>query len=118
MNLPGAGRDHVQLVLSDRSSLTRNQEFGVLGTRTWRLADLGSKLMLLREGVGWGNMPAPMVAEDLASGRLVLLDLPDLRGGFYGFDAIYRADTPPGPAAAWLIARLVAQSETLPAGGV
>ncbi len=117
-NLPGAGRDHVQLVLSDRSSLTRDQEFGVLGTRTWRLADLGSKLMLLREGVGWGNMPAPMVAEDLANGRLVQLDLPDLRGGDYGFDAIYRTDTPPGPAAAWLIARVVAQGEALPIGMV
>jgi len=118
VNLPGAGREHVQLVLSDRSSLTRDQEFGVLGTRTWRLADLGSKLMLLREGVGWGSMPAPMVAEDLASGRLVPLDLPDLRGGSYGFDAIYRTDTPPGPAAAWLIARVVAQGEALPAGMV
>ncbi|NWA03041.1 LysR family transcriptional regulator [Pseudomonas gingeri] len=114
LNLPGAGREHVQLVLSDRSTLTRNQEFGVLGTRTWRLADLGSKLMLLREGVGWGNMPAPMVAEDLASGRLVRLDLPDMRGGPYGLDAIYRTDTPPGPAASWLIARLVAQVDTPP----
>ncbi len=114
LNLPGAVREHVQLVLSDRSTLTRNQEFSVLGTRTWRLADLGSKLMLLREGVGWGNMPAPMVAEDLASGRLVRLDLPDMRGEPYGLDAIYRTDTPPGPAASWLIARLQAQIDSPP----
>jgi hypothetical protein len=26
--------------------------------RTWRFADLGSKHMLLKEGIGWGNMPA------------------------------------------------------------
>lgn len=110
-NLPGAGREHIQLVLSDRSELTRNQDFGVVGTRSWRLADLGAKHTLLREGIGWGNMPAPMVEEDLASGRLVLLDLPGNQKLSYGFDAIYRTDTAPGPAASWLIARLVAQAQ-------
>ncbi|AVO60060.1 LysR family transcriptional regulator [Pseudomonas chlororaphis] len=112
-NLPGAGREHVQLVLSDRSELTRNQDFGVVGTHSWRLADLGSKHMLLKEGVGWGNMPTPMVEEDLASGRLVQLDLPGGQGLPYGFDAIYRIDTPPGPAASWLIERLVAQAQAV-----
>jgi len=57
---------------------------------------------LLREGVGWGNMPQPMVAADLASGALVRLNLPDHSGGRYGLSAIWRSDSPPGPAAAWL----------------
>lgn len=109
-NPPGAGRHHVQLVLSDRSTLTRNMDFAVVSPHTWRLADLGSKHMLLREGIGWGNMPVPMVQEDLDSGRLVLLDLPDYRGNFYPFEAIYRADSPPGPAASWLIARFAGQA--------
>jgi DNA-binding transcriptional LysR family regulator len=108
-NPPGAGRDHVQLVLTDRSKLTEGQEFGVLGARTWRLADLGSKHMLLREGIGWGLMPLPLVAEDLQSGRLVRLDMADAPGGDYGLHAIYRTDTPPGPAGAFLIARLAGQ---------
>jgi DNA-binding transcriptional LysR family regulator len=108
-NRPGAGREHVQLVLTDRSPLTQGKEFAVLGTRTWRLADLGSKHMLLREGIGWGNMPMPMVREDLESGRLVHLDMPDCRGGDYSFDAIYRTDSPPGPAASWLISRFQGQ---------
>ncbi|WP_421684511.1 LysR family transcriptional regulator [Stutzerimonas urumqiensis] len=102
---PGAGRAHVQLVLTDRSRLTDDQEFAVVGTRTWRLADLGAKHMLLREGIGWGNMPIDMIRDDLASGRLVRLDLPDCFGGDYTFDVIYRTDTPPGPAANWLIDR-------------
>src|SRR5690606_7355697 len=106
---PGAGRGHVQLVLTDRSRLTQDQEFAVVGTRTWRLADLGAKHMLLREGIGWGNMPIDIVREDLASGRLVQLDLTDGFGGDYAFDAIYRTDTPPGPAANWLIERFKAQ---------
>jgi DNA-binding transcriptional LysR family regulator len=109
-NPPGAGRDHVQLVLTDRSALTRGEEFSVLGTRTWRLGDLGAKLMLLREGIGWGLMPLPMVADDLRSERLVRLDMPDSRGGDYRFQAIYRADTPPGPAGAFLIERFCAQA--------
>ncbi|TKD40796.1 LysR family transcriptional regulator, partial [Azotobacter chroococcum] len=47
---------------------------------------------------------------DLASGRLVRLDLPDCVGGDYVFDIIYRTDTPPGPAANWLIERFKAQA--------
>lgn len=109
-HMPGAARQHVQLVLTDRSRLTENEEFAVIGTRTWRLADLGAKHMLLCEGIGWGNMPIDRVQDDLASGRLVLLDLPDCTGGDYGFDIIYRTDTPPGPAANWLIERFKAQA--------
>ena len=109
-NAPGAGRDHIQLVLTDRSTLTQGVEYAVVGTRTWRLADLGAKHMLLREGIGWGNMPEPMVREDLASGRLVLLDMPDVRGGPYRLQAVYRSDSPPGPAARFLIERFEGQT--------
>ena len=108
-NAPGAGRDHIQLVLTDRSTLTRGRDFGVIGTRTWRLADLGAKHMLLKESIGWGNMPAEMVEEDIAAGRLVALKMPDLTAGAYALEAIYRTDTPPGPAASWLIARFQSQ---------
>jgi len=104
----GEARDHVQLVLSDRSRLTEGRDFGVIGRKTWRLADLSAKHALLREGVGWGNMPLAMVAADLASGALVRLALPDPPGGGYLLSAIWRRDCPPGPAAAWLRDRFVA----------
>ena len=110
-NAPGAGRDHIQLVLTDRSPFTQGQDLAVVATQTWRLADLGSKHMLLREGIGWGNMPEPMVREDLAAGRLVHLDMPDCRGGPYRLQAIYRTDTPPGPAGSWLIKRFQEQTQ-------
>ena len=106
---PGAGRDHIQLVLTDRSAVTDGEERGVIGTQTWRLGDLGSKHMLLKEGIGWGYMPEPMVREDLREGRLVQLDLPEYKDGFIRLHAIHRTDTPPGPAGSWLIARFVAQ---------
>lgn len=100
---PGAGRDHVQLVLTDRSALSEGRDFGVVSGRTWRLADLGAKHALLREGIGWGNMPVEMVQPDLASGALVRLDMPDFPGGVIPLLAIYRRDAPPGPAASWLL---------------
>ena len=102
---PGAAREHVQLVVYDRSPLTEGRDFSVVASRTWRLADLCAKHMLLRGGIGWGVMPLAMVKDDLASGKLVQLDLPELAPFDYPLDAIYRADTPPGPAAAWLIER-------------
>lgn len=109
-NVPGAGRDHVQIVLTDRSRRTQGQSLGVHGTRTWRVTDLVSKHMLLKEGIGWGHMPEPLVQDDLQAGRLVALDLPDCRGGPYRLFAIYRTDTPPGPAASYLIAKFESQA--------
>ena len=50
-----AVRDQVQLVLTDRSEVTRGRDYGVMSTRNWRLADLGAKLAMLRAGLGWGN---------------------------------------------------------------
>ncbi|PVX30374.1 LysR family transcriptional regulator [Sphingomonas pokkalii] len=104
---PGAGRDHVQLVLSDRSPITAGRDFAVISPRTWRLADLGAKHALLREGIGWGNMPQPLIEPDLVAGTLVRLAMPDSPGGMYRFSTIWRRDTPPGPAATWLRARFV-----------
>jgi DNA-binding transcriptional LysR family regulator len=106
---PGAGRDHVQLVLTDRSPLTDGQDFSVLSPRTWRLADLGAKHALLREGIGWGNMPLPLIEGDLMAGTLVRLAMPDHPGGMYRFAGVWRRDTPPGPAASWLLQQFVAR---------
>lgn len=104
----GSARDHVQLVLTDRSTLTEGQDFGVLADQTWRLGDLGAKHALLLAGVGWGNMPETMVREDLARGRLVALDLPEWKGRSFPFQIAYASASPPGPAGRWLLDRLIA----------
>ena len=104
---PGAGRDYVQLVLTDRSPLTDGQDFSVMSPRTWRLADLGAKHALLREGIGWGNMPLPLIQPDLIAGTLKRLAMPDHPGGTYRFAGVFRRDTPPGPAASWLLDQFV-----------
>lgn len=100
---PGESRRHLQLVLTDRSRRTEGREFSVLSPLTWRLGDLGAKHSLLKEGLGWGNMPRGMVAGDLASGALVELDLPEKPGAHYGLNAMWRRDTRLGPAASWLV---------------
>ena len=46
--------EQVQLVLTDRSSLTAGRNFGVMSSKTWRLGDLGAKHAFLRAGLGWG----------------------------------------------------------------
>lgn len=104
---PGAARDHIQLVLTDRSPLTQGRDFAVQSPHTWRLADLGAKHALLREGIGWGNMPVSMVESDFVTGSLVQLAMPEDTGGVYRFSAIHRSDATPGPATSWLLDRFV-----------
>ncbi|TIO07361.1 LysR family transcriptional regulator [Mesorhizobium sp.] len=96
-------REHTQLVVSDQSERTRGRDYGVFAYRTWRLTDVRTKHALMREGLGWGGLPRWLVADDLASGRLVELDLEpysEVRAPLY---AMHRADRSPKPAAAWLI---------------
>ncbi len=98
---------HVQLVLTDRTSLSKGQEFAVFSSRTWRLADLGAKHAFLRAGLGWGGMPLEMVQRDLDEGALVELGLLDRPGrGHMVMAAIYRGNAPPGPAGRWFIETL------------
>jgi DNA-binding transcriptional LysR family regulator len=99
-------RDHIQLVLTDRSSLTEGRDFGVASVKTWRLADLGAKHALLVAGMGWGNMPKPMINDDLKRGRLVELNIETPVALTYPFHTVYRSNAPPGPAASWLMERL------------
>lgn len=96
---------HVQLVLTDRSALLGAQDFGVMSPSTWRLADLSTKYAFLKDGVGWGSMPLPMVHEDLAAGTLVTIEVGDMppAGFMVTMSAVYPAAAPPGPAARWLI---------------
>ena len=100
---PGASRQHRQLVLTVRSTFSEGGDTGVLASDDWRLADLGAKHALLLAGMGWGNMPEPSVRADIAAGRLVRLDIPEIRVVRYPLQAIYQTDTPPGPAGSWMI---------------
>lgn len=106
---PSDLREHIQLVLTDRSPLTQGQDFGVFSNKTWRLADLGVKHALLLAAIGWGSMPEFMVGGDLEEGRLVELNVQGVRDALYPLQAIWRVQSPPGPATQWLINRLASQ---------
>lgn len=103
---PGEARKHLQLVLTDRSALTEGRDFSVFSARSWRLADLGAKHALLKEGIGWGSMPRHVVKADLESGALVQLHLPERPVIDYALVALWRKDSPPGPAAVWVLDEL------------
>ncbi|GLQ46048.1 LysR family transcriptional regulator [Dyella lipolytica] len=99
---------HVQLVLTDRSSLSKGQNYGVFSKNTWRLADMGARHAFLRAGFGFGFMPRFMVEDDIASGKLcaVRIELPGSVKPLIPMRAVYRNDAPPGPAGRWLIDHL------------
>lgn len=96
-------RDHIQLVVTDQSQRTAGKDFGVFAYRTWRMTDMHTKHLMLREGIGWGSLPPWMMAEDLANGRLVELELESFSGARGPLYAMHRNDRNPGPAASWLI---------------
>jgi DNA-binding transcriptional LysR family regulator len=104
---------HVQLVLTDRSSLSKGAEFGVVSAKPWRLADLGAKHAFLKAGMGWGGMPLHLVQADIDAGALVILDVVEMpkRGVWLTLSAAFQADAPPGPAGRWLIAQIKAEGE-------
>jgi DNA-binding transcriptional LysR family regulator len=116
--LPGkvpldALRDHVQLVLADRSKLTEGRDYSVFAVRTWRLADLGARHEMLLAGLGWGSMPRHMIEEDLKAGRLKRLDIrgagPQARLPRPAVVLARRKGKILGPAGRWLAERLVAR---------
>ena len=98
---------HTQLVITDRSPLTEDRDFGVISGSTWRLADLQSKLSCLLQGLGWGSMPRHTVASDLESGRLVQLAIEGQEPAVFAPMAlVHRRGYQPGPAAEWLLDHL------------
>jgi DNA-binding transcriptional LysR family regulator len=102
--------EHVQLVLTDRSSLSAGRDYGVLSGRAWRLADLGAKHSMLLAGLGWGNMPFHLVQDDVAQGRLKVIQPSgfDARAAQFVMCGAYLADHRLGPAGQWMIEHLSA----------
>jgi DNA-binding transcriptional LysR family regulator len=100
--------EHIQLVHADPSDLSRAGGFGLLSPRVWRLSHLGAKHAFLRAGLGFGVMPLHMIEADLASGALaqITADSAPPEGYLITMSAVYRTDSPPGPAGRWFIDRL------------
>jgi DNA-binding transcriptional LysR family regulator len=100
--------EHIQLVHADPSDLSRPGGFGLLSPRVWRLSHLGAKLAFLRAGLGFGLMPLHMIEADLVNGALIQItgESAPPEGHVIAMSAVYRTDSPPGPAGRWFIDRL------------
>jgi DNA-binding transcriptional LysR family regulator len=108
---------HVQITHVDPSDMSGGfAEPRIKVPRVWRLSHLGAKLAFLRAGFGFGGMPLHLIHADLASGKLVEITTEDAPPGGRSIEmwAIYRADTPPGPAGRWFIDRLKKEQALLP----
>lgn len=104
-------QQHTQIVITDRSRLTEGFERNVLSHKTWRVADLPSKLEILRAGFGWGSLPHHLIEDEIASGRLSLVQPEEwpTEGTVIPLYEVYRSSAPPGPAGRWLLDRLATE---------
>ncbi len=96
--------EHLQIVLQGPHSGS-GPDRAVLSPRTWRVDDLATKAALLRAGIGWGNLPAPQLDDDLQRGTLVRLRI-DAWGEHahdLGLSVIHRRDEGLGPVATWAV---------------
>jgi DNA-binding transcriptional LysR family regulator len=108
--------EHIQISHLDPSDLSLR--YGAVYDkyrRVWRLSHLGAKLAFLRAGFGFGGMPLHAVEADLASGALVEItpEGAPFGGHVIVMGAVYRTDSPPGPAGRWFIDRLKQEPASL-----
>jgi DNA-binding transcriptional LysR family regulator len=93
----------VQLVLTDRTPVSQGQAGGIISHRTWRFADLTTRLDFLLAGFGWCNMPTHMVSDHIADGRLKVLDLAEKTNPMFRVHVVHERGRPPGRAGRWLV---------------
>jgi molybdate transport repressor ModE-like protein len=97
---------HVQLVLTDRTPLTQHTIGGIVSHNVWRFADLATRLDFLLAGFGWCNMPAHMVADHIAAGRLKRLETAERDALVFHVHVVHERGREIGRAGRWLIADL------------
>jgi DNA-binding transcriptional LysR family regulator len=96
----------IQLVVTDRSSLTQNLKGGIYSARIWRFADFSTRLEYLLAGFGWCHMPWHMIREHIHTGRLRQLDISQSKGRTMPVHVVHKRGIRLGPASRWLIADL------------
>jgi DNA-binding transcriptional LysR family regulator len=75
---PVLARAHPQIVLRDTATSADAPSVNVLeGGLRWTVTDVAAKKDVILAGMGWGGLPEHVVARELASGALVVLDVPE-----------------------------------------
>jgi DNA-binding transcriptional LysR family regulator len=97
---PERMRDLVQCVIRDSAKASPSQSYFILdGARSWTVSDQLMKHEVILQGLGWGHMPDFLIADDLATGRLINLSNRWFRGGEVDLVAARRIGRAHGPAA-------------------
>jgi DNA-binding transcriptional LysR family regulator len=97
---------YLQLVLTDRASLSAGVSGGIVSRQIWRFADLTSRLDFLLAGFGWCHMPLHLVHDHIVAGRLKRLELKESEGRLFPLYVVHRRGAPPGRAGRWLVENL------------
>ncbi len=105
---------HVQLVLTDRTSMTQNTQAGVVSPHIWRFADLATRLEFLLAGFGWCNMPWHMVEGPIAAGRLKRLAIAHHVPVELPIYVVHERGRALGRASRWLVGDLRERLKTCP----
>ncbi len=96
------------LQITNRSAMKGGEarDASINSSCIWHVNNPTAQVDLLRQGLGWGYLPAHLADPEIAAGTLVRLDTLTRRGGFQPWSLIYRATKPPGQAARFLADRL------------
>ena len=105
---------HVQLVLTDRTSMTQNLQGGVVSPHIWRFAELSTRLEFLLAGFGWCNMPWHMVETHIRAGRLKHLTLAHTVPVELPIYVAHERGRGLGRASRWLVGDLKSRLTTCP----
>ena len=96
-------RAHAQIVLRDSAQGTDAPSLNVLeGGVRWHVTEVAAKKEVILAGMGWGGLPEHVVADELASGTLVALQVPEFEVGVMEIYAMRRRDRAHGVVASVL----------------
>lgn len=90
-------RAHPQIVLRDSSHVPDSPSLNVLeGGLRWSVTDVAAKKEVILAGMGWGGLPEHVVADALATGELVALQVPQFEADAMELFVLRRRDRPHG----------------------
>jgi DNA-binding transcriptional LysR family regulator len=93
-------RPYAQCVIRGSARAGPSQDYYLIeGARRWTVSDQLMKKELIVQGMGWGHMPAFLVADELADGRLLSIEGRQFRRRRVSLVAARRRDSVKGPVA-------------------
>jgi DNA-binding transcriptional LysR family regulator len=69
-----------QIIVRDSSTHPNIRTYGVLeGARQWSVQDMGTKIEIIKAGLGWGRLPLHKIEKELADGTLVEVNMGQIK---------------------------------------